>query len=89
MNDIDQLKKDIEEIKNRNARVELDKAWETSFARKVVIGLLTYIVVVLFFVFASLPSPFIGAIVPTIGFVLSTLSMPIFKRWWICRRKKF
>ena len=29
------LNKEIEEIKKRNKRVELDKAWETSWTRKI------------------------------------------------------
>ncbi|KKP24970.1 MAG: hypothetical protein UR25_C0001G0126 [Candidatus Nomurabacteria bacterium GW2011_GWE1_32_28] len=29
MNELEQIKKDIEEIKERNVRVEKDKAWET------------------------------------------------------------
>ena len=41
-----ELEKEIEEIKKRNIRVEKDKAWETSFTRKVCIAILTYIVVV-------------------------------------------
>ena len=75
MNEIEQIKKDIEEIKERNARVELDKAWETSMVRKFLVTVLTYIVVVLFFFFAELPKPFLNAIVPTLGFILSTLSV--------------
>lgn len=30
MEDLEHLKKNIEDIKQRNKRVELDKAWETS-----------------------------------------------------------
>jgi len=87
MNDIEQLQKDIQEIKDRNTRVEIDKAWEISLTRKVIVGLLTYSVVILFFVFANSPDPFVNAIVPTMGFVLSTLSIPLFKKWWIRRNK--
>ena len=36
-----ELEKEIEEIKKRNIRVEKDKAWETSFTRKVCIAILT------------------------------------------------
>ena len=88
MEEIEQIKKDIEEIKARNARVDLNKAWETSFARKILITILTYIVIVLFFFFAELPKPFLSAIVPTIGFVLSTASIPFFKRLWMKNQKK-
>lgn len=83
MNDLESLKQEIEEIKKRNKRVELDKTWETSFTRKIVIALLTYVVIVIFFFVAGLPKPFINSIVPTTGFVLSTLSLPIFKKIWV------
>ena len=87
MDEIQQLKNEIEEIKKRNAKVELDKAWETSSARKVLIAVLTYIVIVLFFFFAGLPKPFVNAIVPTVGFLLSTFSISFFKNIWEKGRK--
>lgn len=77
------MKKEIEEIKNRNKRVEADKAWETSFARKIVIAVLTYFVVLVFFYVAGLPDPIINSLIATIAFVLSTLTLPIFKRIWL------
>jgi hypothetical protein len=77
------LEHEIRQILERNRRVELDKAWETSLFRKVVIAILTYLVIVLFFVFAGLPQPFANAIVPTLGFLLSTLSLPLFKNIWL------
>ncbi len=76
------VKKEIVSIKERNARVEMDKAWETSKTRKVAIAVLTYFVVVLFFFAAGLPSPFVNALVPSAAFVLSTLSLPYFKEVW-------
>jgi hypothetical protein len=49
MNEIEEIKKELAEIKERNRRVELDKAWETSLARKSLIAVLTCVVVVVFF----------------------------------------
>lgn len=77
------LKIEIESIKQRNRRVELDKAWETSWTRKILIFILTYIVIVIFFYFAGLAKPFTNSIVPALGFVISTLSLNYFKRLWI------
>lgn len=77
------LEKRLEAIEQRNRKVELDKAWETSWLRKILIAVLTYVTVVLFFLVAQLPKPFINSIVPTAGFVLSTLSLPFFKKVWI------
>ena len=77
--------KEIRQIKERNRRVELDKAWETSWTRRVAISVLTYLVIVLFFHSARLPSPWLNAIIPTLGFVLSTLTLPFLKRMWMRR----
>ncbi len=82
-NKMTDLEKEIQQIQERNKRVELDKAWETSTFRKIVVAVLTYFVIVLFFVFAGLPNPFVNAIVPTLGFILSTLSLPLFKKVWL------
>ena len=77
------ITKEIESIKERNKRVELDKAWETSGTRKIILAILTYIVIVIFFFFAALPNPFINSIVPALAFILSTLSLSFFKKIWI------
>lgn len=80
---MENFEQEIQLIHERNKKVELEKAWETSLFRKIIIAILTYFVIVLFFLFAKLPKPFIGAIVPTLGFILSTLSLPLFKNLWL------
>ena len=42
------LEKEINIIKERNKRVELDKSWETSWTRRICIMILTYIIVVIY-----------------------------------------
>ena len=84
---MDDIKKRLSTIEQRNKRVELNKAWETSLTRKIIIALLTFIVIVLFFLTAQLPKPFVNSIVPTAAFVLSTLSLPFFKKLWIRHTK--
>jgi len=88
MKEPNHLKNEIENIKHRNKNVEADKAWETSGTRRLLIFILTYIVIVIFFYFAGLPNPFINSIVPAVAFVLSTLTLPIFKKMWLKRYKK-
>lgn len=80
---LETIQKDIEEIKERNRRVEKDKAWEMSLARKIIVAILTYIVVVIFFLAAGLPRPYINAIIPSLAFLLSTLTLPLLKNRWI------
>lgn len=83
MSELENLKKEINLIKERNKRVEGDKAWETSWFRKILIFFLTYIVIVLFFLVADLPKPFVNSLVPALAFVLSTFTIPVFKKLWI------
>ncbi len=83
MDKLQKLEQEIDHIKERNARVEADKAWEVSLFRKVVIAVLTYLVIVLFFYFVGLAKPLVNAIVPTVGFVVSTLSVPFFRNIWV------
>lgn len=80
---MEDIQKEIENLKARNTRVELDKAWETSLTRKLSIAILTYFVVTLFFLAAGFARPFLNSLVPTAGYILSTLSLPVIKKWWI------
>ena len=80
-----ELEKEIKKVKVRNKRVEADKAWETSFTRRVLVTILTYLVIVLFFYFAELPKPFINSIVPALAFLLSTMTLSFFKKIWLGR----
>lgn len=77
------LEKEIDLIKQRNKKVEGDKAWETSWMRKTIISLFTYIVIAIFFSFAGVVNPFVNAIVPALAFILSTASLPFFKDLWL------
>ncbi len=69
-------------IEERNRRVELDKTWETSWTRKLTIAGLTYIVVVSYLLVIGNDRPFINALVPPLGFVLSTLLLRRVRQIW-------
>jgi hypothetical protein len=77
------LSADLRAIQERNRRVEAHKAWETSFTRRFFIALITYVTVTLFLWLIDVPKPFINALVPTGGFLLSTLSLPWVKFYWL------
>ncbi len=77
------LEKEIELIKERNKRVEKDKAWETSWTRRICIMILTYIVVVIYsYIVQKYNNIFFSSIVPVIGFTLSTLSLKLVRKIW-------
>ena len=77
----------IAAIEARNAKVELDKAWETSWVRRMSIASLTYAVIVIYLIVINNNSPFINAAVPAVGFLLSTLLLRRVKEMWQKQRK--
>lgn len=77
------LEKEIKKIQERNKRVELDKAWETSWTRRICIMILTYIVVIIYsYVIKEFDNIFLSSLVPVIGFTLSTLSLKLVRKIW-------
>ncbi|MDE1823285.1 MAG: hypothetical protein KGI00_03095 [Candidatus Micrarchaeota archaeon] len=78
------LGKEIELIKERNRKVEIDKAWETSYSRRLLLIVFTYLAIGLYLQFiVKLPNAWLSAIVPSAGFLLSTLTLPFFKGLWV------
>lgn len=79
----DELRTQLAAIKIRNARVEADKAWETSWARRLLIASMTYVFAVLLFITLNAQSPFLTALLPAAAYVISTLSLSVFKDMWL------
>lgn len=76
------LEERIEKIEERNNRVEADKAWEGSKMRKLVIIVFTYIAIGILLTVLRIDRPWLSAIIPSCGFLLSTLTLPFIKDWW-------
>jgi hypothetical protein len=70
-------------IEERNARVEADKAWETSWTRRGLLVVFTYLAIGIYMWAIGVTAPWLNAIVPAGGFLLSTLTLPIFKKLWL------
>ncbi len=67
--------------------VEQDKAWETCTLRKVLIIIMTYIFAVLYLKTADTTNPYFGAVVPCVGFYLSTQSINLVKNFWLKKER--
>ena len=83
MANMKQLEFEIKAIKARNARVEADKAWERSYTRRALLLLFTYLAIGLYLNAIGIQNAWLNAIVPSIGFLLSTLTLPFFKDYWL------
>ena len=83
MDDLQEIKKEVDLIKEKNKKVEVDKAWETSNFRVISLSLITYIITAIVFYFIGVKNYLLNALIPTVGFYLSTQSLSIIKNFWI------
>lgn len=77
------IEKEVEQIKERNRRVEADKAWETSWTRRLFIAMVTYAAALVWLVWIDEPAAWLKAFVPAVAYFLSTLTLPALRKWWI------
>lgn len=80
---MDNLEQRIRAIEGRNRSVEIDKAWEVSWTRRILLVVLTYLAIGIYMWAIDLPRPWLNAIVPAVAFVISTLGAPFFKSIWV------
>jgi hypothetical protein len=76
----------LRKIEERNKRVELEKAWETSFARSLSIIVITYILATVVMYLIDVPKPYLNSIIPTLGYFLSIQSLPFIKKYWLSKK---
>ena len=75
------LEKEIENIKESNKKVELDKSWETSWTRKICIMILTYIVVIIYsYVIRKYDNILLSSLVPVIRIYIIYIILKIYKK---------
>ncbi|HYK08107.1 MAG TPA: hypothetical protein VEW42_01255 [Candidatus Eisenbacteria bacterium] len=77
------LEERVAKIEERNKRVETDKDWESSWMRRIILMICTYLTIALYMMFVVHINPWINAIVPTVGFFLSTLTLPWVRKFWV------
>jgi hypothetical protein len=84
MNDFDRR---LRAVETRNARVESDKAWEVSLTRRFFIAAITYLFIGLYLSWLDVAEPWLNAVVPMVGFMLSTLALRSIKTFWSSKRR--
>lgn len=82
MDKLQRLEERIRKIEQRNKKVEYDKAWELSYFRRFLLILFTYLAIGFYLQAVDIEMPWLNAIVPSVAFMLSTLTLPFFKRLW-------
>ena len=80
---VENLEVQVQAILERNARVEAEKEWEVSLCRRFFIFCSTYLIACIFLWVLGIPYFYLQALLPTGGYLLSTLSLPWAKRFWL------
>ncbi|MBI4034017.1 MAG: hypothetical protein HY378_00515 [Candidatus Brennerbacteria bacterium] len=82
------LEQRIQRIEERNRKVEAEKGWETSWARRGLLTAFTYIAIGVYMWAIDISKPWLNAVIPAVAFMLSTLTMPFFKKIWLKHHKE-
>ena len=81
--ELEEIRKELSELRARNARVEREKAWEVSWARRLVIAGATWLGAWLWLVGLGAEHAALQALVPSGAYAISTLSLPLLKTLWM------
>ena len=81
------IEAELQTLKERNKKVESDKAWEISWFRILTIAVITYVVALLLMRALGSTMFYLNAVVPVLGYLLSVQSLPLIKDWWLERQK--
>jgi hypothetical protein len=80
------IEKEIDALQQRNFEKDRGKDFETSYTRVFFLMFVTYWTLFAYMYIIGTNQPFLDAIVPTLGFNISTWSLPLVKEWWIQAR---
>jgi hypothetical protein len=83
------IKTEVEQIISRNKKVETDKAWETSWTRVIFLGGIIYLTAGAWLKILNDTYPWLKAFIPPLGFIVSTWSLPIIKKWWVKKNSNY
>ena len=76
---LEELNEKVGKILERNKKVEQDKAWETSFFRRLFLAILTYFAVLALLLIINAPTPFLAALIPAAAYLIQQYSLPFMR----------
>lgn len=80
---MERLQAEVEALKQRNFEKDRGKEYEGSYTRIFFLMMITYWTLFAYMYIIETNNPFLDAIVPTVGFNISTWKLPFVKEWWI------
>ncbi|MFA5021481.1 MAG: hypothetical protein WC508_00155 [Patescibacteria group bacterium] len=80
---MENLEQRIQKIEARNLSVQKDKAWETSWTRRILLAIFSYLAIGVYLWAIKIPHAWLNAIVPAVAFMIQTLTLPFFKKLWL------
>jgi putative acetyltransferase len=76
---------DIKNLQERNKMIEAEKAWETSWTRRAIIAIVTYIIVAFWLAIIGVSHNLIHALVAVASYLVGMAMLPMIKEHWIER----
>jgi putative acetyltransferase len=74
---------DIIALKEKNKKIEADKAWETSTTRRGIIAVVTYVIVAIWLGMIGVEHHLMHALVPVLAYLVAMAGLPFMKKYWL------
>ncbi len=81
------LEERVKDIEERNRRVETDKAWETSIARRAAVAVLIFCAAWGWLLLQGSDTALRDALFPALGYILSTTALSALRVQWEARQR--
>lgn len=80
---VSHLEETVERIRLSGKYSNLQKNWENSRIRVITVAVSMYVLTLTFMLILQVQNPIVSALLPTVGYMLSTNSIPLVRRIWV------
>lgn len=81
--DVGYLEERVKRLELQLRYSELQKKWEMSKVRLLILSATTYVVIAFFMYLFEIEDPLVNAIIPGSAYILSTISVPFIRKVWV------
>ena len=72
----------LKKVLSRNKKVDKEVLWKNSYTHRISVSILIYVISVCCFYFTSVSEIFIIALIPSLGYFISTIKLKIIRNIW-------
>ncbi len=77
------LKKELDTLHDDIRTLKIQQDWNTSVLKHGLVIFMNYLIMLILMYILNIESPFISALLPTLGYAITSISLNSIKKYWI------